>query len=573
MADVVVIIGASGGVGRGTARRFALDGARVALLARGRAGLEAAAREVTARGGIALVLPTDVADPDQVEAAAEATEEALGPIDIWINCAMATIYAEFLDLEPEEFRRATDVTYHGLVWGTRAALRRMAPRNRGTIVQVGSALAYRGIPLQAPYCGAKAAAKNVTESVLTEIRHHGWDVHVSMVQLAGFNTTQFTWGRTKLPWQTRPVPPFYQPEVAAEAIHWAAYHRRREVFVGLPTVLNVVGERLAPWLLDWYLARTGVASQLTDKPLEDGAGHDNLSSPWTRTAARTGRSTSRRASAASRPRSPGTEPSPSRSRASEPPSAAGCCSAAARRLAGPRGPCGSRSAGLARGGPRTRRQVDPRTRTGAHANPVGWALTARRRRRTMSGRASVSLLRRPPAEAQAAPDRAVGPGRRRRLPRPRGVPQAGPERARSGPARPGASAQAYRPRPSARSLDPQPRRARGRAPAPAAADGGRPPLVRLAPALTSASRPAVSRRGGSMASRPRLATRGTVDRPAARAGRGRHRGGSLALGRRGERGYLDGGQPREPRLRLELLERLASLGEQRGRLGAASLSG
>ena len=192
---------------------------------------------------------------------------------------MATIYAEFLDLEPDEYRRATDVTYHGMVWGTRAALKRMAARNRGTIVQVGSALAFRGIPLQAPYCGAKHACKGFTESVITEIKHHGWDIHVTMVHLAGFNTTQFTWGRTKLPQQTQPVPPIYQPEIAADAIHWAAYHRRRQVYVGLPTVLNILGERVAPWFLDWYLAKTGYGSQLTKQPLEGGPDHDNLFHP------------------------------------------------------------------------------------------------------------------------------------------------------------------------------------------------------------------------------------------------------------------------------------------------------
>lgn len=278
MADVVVITGASGGIGRATVRRFARDGASIALLARGRAGLEGAAREVEELGGRALVLPTDVADADQVEAAATAAEAELGPIDIWINDAMTTIYGEFLDIEPDEFRRATDVTYHGLVWGTRAALRRMKERNRGTIVQVGSALAFRGIPLQAPYCGAKAAGKNFTESVITEIKHHGWDIHVSMVHIAGFNTTQFTWGRTKLPKQTQPVPPIYQPEVAADAIHWAAYHRRRQIYVGTPTVLNILGEYVAPRFLDWYLAKTGYGSQMTDEPL-DPTGHDNLFEP------------------------------------------------------------------------------------------------------------------------------------------------------------------------------------------------------------------------------------------------------------------------------------------------------
>jgi NAD(P)-dependent dehydrogenase (short-subunit alcohol dehydrogenase family) len=174
MSDVVVITGASGGIGRATARRFAEDGAKIALLARGEAGLEGVATEIRELGGKALVLPTDVADPQQVEAAAQRAEDELGPIDVWINDAMATIYAEFLDVEPDEYRRATDVTYHGMVWGTQSALRRMAERNRGTIVQVGSALAFRGIPLQAPYCGAKHACKGFTESVITEIKHHGW---------------------------------------------------------------------------------------------------------------------------------------------------------------------------------------------------------------------------------------------------------------------------------------------------------------------------------------------------------------------------------------------------------------
>lgn len=278
MGDVVVITGASGGVGRATARRFAKEGASVALLARGKAGLEGAAREVEELGGRALVLPTDVADPDQVEKAATRAESELGPIDIWINDAMVTVYSEFLDIEPNEYRRATDVTYHGMVWGTRAALRRMKERNRGTIIQVGSALAFRGIPLQAPYCGAKAAGKNFTESVITEVKHHGWDIHIGMVHLAAFNTTQFTWGRTKLPKQTQPVPPIYQPEIAADAIYWAAYHRRRQVYVGLPTVLNILGERMVPGFLDWYLAKTGYSSQMIDQPL-DPTGHDNLFHP------------------------------------------------------------------------------------------------------------------------------------------------------------------------------------------------------------------------------------------------------------------------------------------------------
>jgi NAD(P)-dependent dehydrogenase (short-subunit alcohol dehydrogenase family) len=277
-SEVVVITGASGGVGRAVARRFAADGARIGLLARGHAGLEAAAREIEQAGGQALVLPTDVADPAQVEAAADAVEQAFGPIDVWVNDAMVTVYAEFLDIEPEEFRRATEVTYLGMVWGTRSALRRMVPRDHGVIVQVGSALAYRGIPLQSAYCGAKHACKGFFESIRTELMHRKSKVRVSMVHLPGVNTTQFTWGRTKLPRQTTPVPPIYQPEIAADAIHHAAHHNRRQIYVGIPTVLNVIGERVAPWLLDHYLARTGFSSQQTDEPL-DPRGHDNLFEP------------------------------------------------------------------------------------------------------------------------------------------------------------------------------------------------------------------------------------------------------------------------------------------------------
>jgi NAD(P)-dependent dehydrogenase (short-subunit alcohol dehydrogenase family) len=276
--ETVVITGASGGVGRATARKFAADGARVALLARGRAGLEGAAAEVREAGGEPMVIPTDVADPDQVEAAASSVEDAWGPIDVWVNVAMVTVYAEFLDIEPEEWRRATDVSYLGMVWGTRAALKRMKERDRGSIVQVCSAMSYRGIPLQAPYCGAKHACKGFTESVLTELRHHKSKVRVSMIQLPGMNTTQFTWGRTKLPKQTMPVPPMYQPEVAADAVHFAAHHNRRQIYVGLPTVMNIIGERTAPWLLDWFLARTAYSSQMTEQDL-DPKGHDNMFEP------------------------------------------------------------------------------------------------------------------------------------------------------------------------------------------------------------------------------------------------------------------------------------------------------
>jgi short-subunit dehydrogenase len=220
----------------------------------------------------------DVSRYDQVEAAASSVEDAFGEIDIWVNDAMVTVYAEFLDIEPEEFRRATEVSYLGMVWGTRAALKRMVPRDRGSLVQVCSAMSYRGIPLQSPYCGAKHACKGFTESIITELLHHKSKVQISMIQLPGLNTTQFTWGRTKLPKQTMPVPPIYQPEIAADAIHHAAYHKRRQIYVGIPTVMNILGERTAPWLLDRYLAKTAFGSQMTEHDL-DPHGHDNLFEP------------------------------------------------------------------------------------------------------------------------------------------------------------------------------------------------------------------------------------------------------------------------------------------------------
>jgi short-subunit dehydrogenase len=276
--EVVVITGGSGGVGRAAARRFGRDGAQVALLARGRNGLDAAAREVEQAGGRALTLPVDVSQHDQVEAAASSVEDAFGEIDVWVNDAMVTVYAEFLDIEPDEYKRATEVSYLGMVWGTRAALKRMVPRDRGSLVQVCSAMSYRGIPLQSPYCGAKHACKGFTESVITELLHKKSKVQVSMIQLPGLNTTQFTWGRTKLPKQTMPVPPIYQPEVAADAIHHAAHHKRRQIYVGIPTVMNILGERAAPWLLDRFLAKTGYKNQMTEHDL-DPRGHDNLFEP------------------------------------------------------------------------------------------------------------------------------------------------------------------------------------------------------------------------------------------------------------------------------------------------------
>jgi len=278
MAPIAVVTGASAGVGRATARRLAEDGHNVALIARGQEGLEAARAEIEALGQRALAIPTDVADPEQVEHAAEATETELGPIDIWVNNAMATVFAPFMEIEPAEFKRVTEVNYLGFVWGTRAALQRMRPRDRGTIVMVGSALGYRGIPLQAPYCGSKHAIKGFFESVRTELLHEGSSVRLSIVQLPALNTPQFVQGRTRMPKQPMPVPPIYQPEVAADAIAWAASSGEREVYVGAPTWKTIWGERIAPGLADRYLARNGYDSQQADKPV-NGNRPDNLFEP------------------------------------------------------------------------------------------------------------------------------------------------------------------------------------------------------------------------------------------------------------------------------------------------------
>jgi NAD(P)-dependent dehydrogenase (short-subunit alcohol dehydrogenase family) len=262
--EVVVVTGASAGVGRATVRRFARAGADVALIARGEAGLQAARAEVEAAGGRALVLPLDVADEDVVDDAAALVEAELGPIDVWVNDAMTTVFAETLDITPDEFRRVTEVDYLGFVWGTMAALRRMLPRDRGTIVQVGSALAYRGIPLQSAYCGAKHAILGFTSSLRCELLHKKSRVHVCMVQMPALNTPQFDWCLDKMERRSQPVPPIYQPEVAAEAIYWAAHHRRREVYVGASTAAVIAGNKIAPSLGDWYLARTGYDSQQYD---------------------------------------------------------------------------------------------------------------------------------------------------------------------------------------------------------------------------------------------------------------------------------------------------------------------
>ena len=266
--EVVVITGSSGGVGRAIAHAFAKRGAHVGLLARGQEGLDGAAREVHALGGKALAVPTDVSDHSQVEAAAARVEEHFGPIDVWINDAMATVFARFLDIEPEEFKRATEVTYLGAVYGTMVALKRMTARDRGKIVQVGSALSYRAIPLQAAYCGAKFAIRGFTDSIRTELLHDNSKVQITMVQLPGVNTPQFNWCRSKLPDHPMPVPPIYQPEIPAEAVYWAAHHERRELWVGYSTLLAILGNKLAPSVADRYLARTGFAGQqISDMPV------------------------------------------------------------------------------------------------------------------------------------------------------------------------------------------------------------------------------------------------------------------------------------------------------------------
>ena len=268
--EVVVITGASAGVGRAVAREVGAHGARVALIARGRTGLEAAAQEVRARGGEAMTVPCDVADAEAVERAAAAVEERFGAIDVWINNAMTAVLAEVVETPAEEFRRVTEVTYLGSVHGAKAALRRMLPRDRGTIVQVGSALAYRGIPLQSTYCAAKHALNGFCDSLRTELMHRKSNVHLTTVHLPALNTTQFGWVRARTHGKPRPVAPVYQPEVAARAIYWAAHHRRREVWVGASTVSTIVGNRLAPWIADRYLARTAFDGQQREEPLEPG---------------------------------------------------------------------------------------------------------------------------------------------------------------------------------------------------------------------------------------------------------------------------------------------------------------
>jgi NAD(P)-dependent dehydrogenase (short-subunit alcohol dehydrogenase family) len=274
----VVVTGASGGIGRAVAKAFAKRGDRVALLARGRAGLEGALKEVEESGGSGMIIETDVADYAAVEAAAEQVEAAWGAIDVWVNNAMATIFCAFEDIPPEDFVRATEVTYLGSVWGVRAALKRMKPRDHGVIVQVGSALAYRSIPLQAPYCGAKSAVRGFIDSLRSELIHDKSNVRLTMIQLSAFNTPQFDWGRTCLPQQPQPLPPIFQPELAAEAVVFAAEHPRREFWVGFPAVKVILANRILPALLDRVLARQAYGGQQMDQPLPEDR-PDNLFVP------------------------------------------------------------------------------------------------------------------------------------------------------------------------------------------------------------------------------------------------------------------------------------------------------
>jgi NAD(P)-dependent dehydrogenase (short-subunit alcohol dehydrogenase family) len=277
--QTVVVTGASGGIGRATARLFGERGAAVGLIARGQEGLEAAAREVEKAGGKALAVSADMADYEQVTAAAHQIEEAFGPIDVWVNDAFTSVFAPFAEITAAEFHRVTEVSYLGFVYGTMAALARMRPRGRGTIVQVGSALGERSIPLQSAYCGAKHAINGFTSSLRCELLHEKSGVHVTVVQMPAVNTPQFSWVRSRLPHHPQPVPPIYQPEVAARAVVFAADHpRRKQYWAGGSTAATLIANKLAPALLDRYLARTGYQSQQTSQPVDEGH-PDNLLHP------------------------------------------------------------------------------------------------------------------------------------------------------------------------------------------------------------------------------------------------------------------------------------------------------
>jgi NAD(P)-dependent dehydrogenase (short-subunit alcohol dehydrogenase family) len=278
--QVVVVTGASAGIGRATAVAFGERGCKVALLARGKTGLDAACKDVEAAGGRGLAVEVDVSDYTAVEAAAARVESELGEIDVWVNVAFTSVFAPFWEIKPEEYRRVTEVSYLGFVHGTMAALNRMRPRDRGTIVQVGSALAYRGIPLQTAYCGAKHAIQGFHEALRCELLHEHSGVKVTMVQMPGVNTPQFDWVLSRLPGHAQPVPPIYQPEIAGRAALYAAEHpRRREYWVGGSTVATLMANAVVPGVLDRYLARTGFKSQQTDNPPKDPNAPANLWEP------------------------------------------------------------------------------------------------------------------------------------------------------------------------------------------------------------------------------------------------------------------------------------------------------
>jgi len=263
--EIVVITGAGAGLGRATAREFARHGASIGLISRNQERLDAIQSEVEALGARAVAISADVADAAQIEQAAARIEQELGPIDIWVNAAMTTVFSPFHAMSAEEFRRVTEVTYLGQVHGTLAAIKRMRPRNHGTIVQVGSALAYRPIPLQTAYCGAKHAIKGFTEGIRCELMHERSNVHITLVEMPGLNTPQFDWCKSHLSKRARPVAPVYQPEVGARAIYWAAHHRRRQLYVGISSWLTIWGNKIAPGVLDRYLARNAVEGQQTSE--------------------------------------------------------------------------------------------------------------------------------------------------------------------------------------------------------------------------------------------------------------------------------------------------------------------
>jgi NAD(P)-dependent dehydrogenase (short-subunit alcohol dehydrogenase family) len=278
MKKVVVVTGGTAGVGRATVREFAKNGYAVAILARGQEGLDGARLEVESLGQKALAIPVDVADYEQVEAAAERVEKELGPIEVWVNNAMNSVFAPFREVDPADFKRVTEVTYLGQVYGTKAALKRMLPRDYGSIVLVGSALAFRGIPLQSAYCGSKHACQGFFDSVRSELIHDNSKVNISMVHLPAMNTPQFSWVKTSFDKKPQPMGTIYQPEVAARAVYYMSKHKRRDIYVGFSTLQTVVGNKIAPGFLDYYLAQTGFSGQLTDEQ-EDPNRKDNLYEP------------------------------------------------------------------------------------------------------------------------------------------------------------------------------------------------------------------------------------------------------------------------------------------------------